>query len=235
MTSSCSASVRPGNIGRDSVRSDAASVTGQVRADAALEDVRLAVDRDRVVDPGRDPGRRQARDDRVALRADVDRVLVEDVRPAGGRDRRLDRQVGEGRVVAGGDRAAARRVPLELVELAQADGRGDVGQAEVVAEDLVVVALAHALVPVEPDPVGQAVVVRGDEAALAGRHVLRAVQAERAVPEAADPAAPELGAVRLAGILHDRQAVAVGDGHDHVHVGRQAEQVDRADRPRPRA
>ena len=132
------------------------------------------------------------------------------VRPDG-RDRRPDGQVGERLVVAPRDRLPARRVALELVELAQADRGGDVGQPEVVAEDLVAVALAHALVPVEPDPVGQPVVVGGDEAALAGRHVLRAVQAERPVPEAADPATVELGAVRLAGVLDDRQAVPVGD------------------------
>ena len=56
-----------------------------------------------------------------------------------------------------------------------------------------------------------AVVVGRDQAALAGRHVLRAVQAERAVPEAADPAAAERRAVRLAGVLDDRQAVPLGD------------------------
>ena len=157
--------------------------------DAALQDVRLAVDRDRVVDAGR---RRPAaaRSATIASRSGPTSIVYwwkTWVRPTG-RDRRPDRQVGEGRVVAGGDRLAAGRVALQLVELAQPDGGGDVGQPEVVAEDLVVVALAHALVAVEPDPVGQAVVVGGDEAALAGRHVLRAVQAERAVPEAARPA-----------------------------------------------
>ena len=38
----------------------------------------------------------------------------------------------------------------------------------------------------------------------------------------------------LAGVLDDGQAVPVGDGRDRVHVGRQAEQVDRADRAGPR-
>ena len=56
--------------------------------------------------------------------------------------------------------------------------------SEVVPEDLVVVALLHPLVPVEPEPVGEAVVVGRDEPALAGRHVLRAVEAERPVAEA---------------------------------------------------
>ena len=107
------------------------------------------------------------------------------VRPAGMTGVR-DRQVGEGRVVARRDRLPAGRVALELVELAQTDRGREIGQPEVVAEDLVVVALAHPLVPVEPDPVGEAVVVGRDQAALAGRHVLGAVQAERAVAEAPD-------------------------------------------------
>ena len=53
--------------------------------------------------------------------------------------------------------------------------------------------------------------------------------------EAARAAAAEGRAVGLAGILDDGQAVAVGDGHDHVHVGHQPEEVDRADGPRSRA
>ena len=40
--------------------------------------------------------------------------------------------------------------------------------------------------------------------------------------------------MRLAGVLDDGQPVTVGDGHDRVHVRRQAEQVDRADRLGPR-
>ena len=97
-----------------------------------------------------------------------------------------------------------------------------------------VVALSHALVPVQPDPVGQAVVVGGDEATLAGRHVLGAVQAERTVPEAADLATAEFRPVRLAGVLDDGDAVPIGDRPDHVHVGGQAEEVDGADGPGPR-
>ncbi len=95
------------------------------------------------------------------------------------------------------------------------------------------VALAHALVAVQPDPVGEGVVVGRDEAAFAGRHVLGAVQAERAVPEAPDPAAAVLRAVRLAGVLDDGEAVALRQLDERVHVGGQAEQVDRADGLRP--
>ena len=49
--------------------------------------------------------------------------------------------------------------------------------------------------------------------------------------EAARATAAEGRPVGLAGVLDDDQAVAVGDRLDHVHVGHEAEQVDRADRP----
>jgi hypothetical protein len=87
---------------------------------------------------------------------------------------------------------------------------------------------------VQPQPVGQLVVVGRDEATLGRGHVLGRVQAERAVPEAPRPPAAEGGPVGLAGILHDHESVPVGDGPDHVHVGHQTEEVNRADRPRPR-
>ena len=156
MTVACSSSVSPGNIGSDSVRAADPVGDRQVGADPQRQHVRLAMDRDRVVDAGRHPGRGEVGDDRVARRPDLERVLVVDVRPVRRPDRHDDRQVGERRVVAGRDRLPPRGVALELVELAQPDRRGDVGQAEVVAEDLVAVPLAHALVAVQPDPVGQA-------------------------------------------------------------------------------
>ncbi len=178
------------------------------------------------------PAAAEVGDDPVAVVVDGDRVLVEDVGPTGRDDRRRDRQVGERRVVARRDRLATGGIALELVELAEPDRGRQIGQPEVVAERLVVVALTHALVAIEPEPVGQAVVVGRDQAAFAGRHVLRAVQAERAVSEAPHPPTTEGRPVGLAGILDDRQAVALGDGGDRRHVGRQAEQVDRADGPR---
>ena len=93
-----------------------------------------------------------------------------------------------------------------------------------------VIPLAHALVSIHPDPVREAVVVRGDEAALARGHVLGAVQAERGVAEAARTPAAVERAVRLAGILDDRETVAIRDRLDRVHVGDHAEQAHRADR-----
>ena len=206
----------------------------QVGVEPALQDVGLAMDGDRVVDVRPDARLAQVRQDRVARRADVERVLVEDVGPAVRRDRQADRQVAEGLVVAGGDRLPAGGVALELGELDEPDRGGEVGHPEVVAEHLELVARPHPLVAVEPQPVGQPVVVGRDEAALGGRHVLRRVQAERAVPEAAGLPAAERRAVRLAGVLDDGQAVAVGDRLDHVHVGDEPEEVDRADRPGPR-
>ena len=82
ITWSCSASVRPGNIGRASVRAAARVGHRQVGVEAALHDVALAMDRDRVVDVGPDAGLAEVGDDRVARPADVERVLVEDVGPA---------------------------------------------------------------------------------------------------------------------------------------------------------
>ena len=205
----------------------------QVGVEAALLDVGLAMDRDRVVDVGPDAGLAEVGDDRVASPADIERVLVEDVAPAVGRDRQPDRQLAEGRVVAGGDRLAAGSVARQLGELDEADRGSEVRHPEIEAEHLELVAGAHALVPVQAQPIGEAVVVGRDEAALGGRHVLRGIQAERAVPERARHPAAERCAMGLAGILDHDQAVAIGNRPDHVHVRDEAEQVDRADRPRP--
>ncbi len=76
------------------------------------------------------------------------------VRPSGVTGR-PDRQLGEGLVVAAGDRLAAGGVALELGELDEPDRGGEVGHPEVEAEHLELVARAHALVAVEPQPVGQ--------------------------------------------------------------------------------
>jgi hypothetical protein len=204
---------------------------GQIRVEAALHDVALAMDRNRIVDVGADAGPSQVRDDRVPLRAHFDRVLVEDVGPPVRRDRQSNREAGEELVVAFSDRLAPCGVPLELRELGEPDRCGDVGQPEVEAKHLEVVARPHALVPIQPQPVREAIVVRRDESAFGGRHVLRCVEAERAVAEAAG-LSPAVGrAMRLARVLDDDEPVPVGDGPDHVHVGDETEQMDRADRP----
>ena len=71
------------------------------------------------------------------------------------------------------------------------------------------------------DPVRQPVVVGRDQAAIAGRDVVRRVQPCRAVAEAPDPPAAERRPVGRPGVLDDGQPVPVGDRADHVHVGRQ--------------
>ena len=48
--------------------------------------------------------------------------------------------------------------------------------------------------------------------------------------DAADGAALILGAMGLGAILDDLQSVLAGEGHDHIHVGGPAGQVDDDDR-----
>ena len=67
-TRSCSSSVRPGNIGRASVRGGRGVGHRQVGVEAALHDVFLAMDGHRVVDVGADPVGPQLGHDRVARR-----------------------------------------------------------------------------------------------------------------------------------------------------------------------
>ena len=110
----------------------------------------------------------------------------------------------------------------------------EVGRLEVRAELVVVVADAHPVVAVEPEPVGEPVVVGRGEAALAGHQVLRGVQAEHRRPELAGPAAAVRRAEGLRGVLDDREAVALGDRDERVHVGHEAVQVDGHDRLRAR-
>ena len=62
-------------------------------------------------------------------------------------------------VVAGRDRAASLVGAGQLRQLGEADGGGDIGHAEVVADDVVVVAHLHAVLAQQPDPLGQLAVV----------------------------------------------------------------------------
>ncbi len=192
------------------------------------------MDRDRVIDIRPDARYSQIRDDRVTRLAHIHGVLVEDVGSAVRGDRQPDRQLPECLVIAGSDRLPPRGIARELRELGKANRRRQIRHPEVVAEHLELVARAHPLVSIDTQPVGQHVVVRGDEPALRGGHVLGGVQAERPVAETPRHPAPEGRAVRLAGILDHRQAVPVADRPDHVHVGDQAKQVDRADGTGPR-
>ena len=120
-----------------------------------LHDVRLPVDGDRIVDVGADAGLPQFGQDCVPLPADIDGVLMKDVGPTVGHDRSRDWQVRQCRRVAGCNRLAPGRVAVELVQLDEPDGRGDVGHPEVEAQHLELIAAALALVAIDPQPVGQ--------------------------------------------------------------------------------
>ena len=80
------------------------------------------------------------------------------------------------------------------------------------------------------------VVVGDDDAALAtGAEVLARIEAEAAgQADAAGARASIFSAVRLAGILDDGNAVALGDRRDRVHVGHLAVEMDGHDRLGPR-
>src|SRR6187397_1284157 len=87
--------------------------------DAALEDIWLPMDGDRVVDARRDAGGGKGCNDPIPVALDGDGVLVEDVCTPGRDDRGLDRQVGKGRVIPRRDVATTFGVALQLVQLAQ--------------------------------------------------------------------------------------------------------------------
>src|SRR4051794_27870943 len=106
--------------------------------------------------------------------------------------------------VPGGDAPAVGQHPVEPLELLDADRAGDVGQAVVEAE-AVVIQPAHvgraALVALGIDALLRRGVVADDDAALAGRHLLVRVEGEdRRVSAGADGGAVAVPrAERLAG------------------------------------
>ena len=193
-----------------------------------LLQVLLAVDRDRVVDQRPDAALRECLHDPITLTGEAHRVLVPDVLASiwHGRGEVAAEALGE----ALGIPAALLGPLVEAGQLGEAEGGGEVGGLEVGAERLVVVTDPHPVVPVEAEPVGQGVVVRRGEAALAGHQVLGGVQAEHRRPELACAPAVVRRAVRLGGVLDDRDPVALRDLHQRIHVRHQAVQVDRHDR-----
>ena len=130
-----------------------------------------------------------------------------------------------------GDAGARREHVVEALELGEAERAGEVGEAVVEAEPVVV----------EPAHVGRPALValgvdlrlvlggaHGDHAALARGELLVGVEAEHGrVPARAHgrPVGVDR-AERLAGVLHDRQAVAL----ERRDVGRVAEDVDGQER-----
>jgi hypothetical protein len=116
---------------------------------------------------------------------------------------------------------------VDPADLRDPHGGLEVGHPVVVTGHLVLVPLAHALVAQDAQPVGDGVVVGRDHAALTGGEVLGGVEGERSDPERAGTGAVVGRTVGLRRVLHDVQAAVPGDGHERVHVGGLAVEVDR--------
>ncbi len=170
-----------------------------------------------------------------ALGVDADDVEVERVRVARVAGERLDPvESGEALVVELELAPPPRRVLGELVELDERDRREHVGEVRLVAGhgEVVERAVAAPHQAQVADRVGDVVVVRRDQPALAGGDVLRRVEREAGrVGEAADLAAAigALGGVRR--VLDDGEP----ERADRVEVARLAGEVDGQDRLRPLA
>ena len=163
-----------------------------------------------------------------------------------GLERRLEvRDVLDRRGVARGQAGALLEDLVERLELAEPERRLHVGHALVPAalgiglDDDVLRAVAgevgdvHRVLAQPAQALGDLRVLDGDHAALAGGDDLARMQREAGQrPERADRP-PAVGrADRARGVLDDRQPVALAEREEGVHVGRQAELVDRHDRLR---
>src|SRR4051812_6363510 len=89
-----------------------------------------------------------------------------------------DNDAFEMRREVGGVKAALLRERVESLELGEADGGGDVGEAVVEAELGTAVTLALAVGAQTAQSSCEGSVVGGDHAAFTGCHVLRGVEAE---------------------------------------------------------
>ncbi|CAB4851263.1 unannotated protein [freshwater metagenome] len=177
---------------------------------------------DRVVDAVADPALGERSGERVAILVDdADRVLVVDVRGTRGDRRHHDAaQVGveECAVVL-----ALFGPTGKLAELHAADRRVHVGHPRIEADDLVLVALFHALVAQQPDSTSKRLVDTRHHSTLTGGHVLRRVEREhRELAERPDGLPLPGRRVRLRGILVDREPMLVGDRAQGRHIGRVA-------------
>src|SRR3954452_5859959 len=137
---------------------------------------------------------------------------------------------GERLAVARGDPGAVGEHAVEALELGEDDRARYAGEAVVEAEAIVVEpphVRRAALVALGGDARLQRRVADRDDAALAGRQLHLAVEAEdgRMAARAARHAVPLYGAERLAGVLDDRQAELLERGQ----VGGVAEDMDRQD------
>ncbi len=134
-----------------------------------------------------------------------------------------------------GDARARREHLIEVLQLRQPDRAGDVRQAVVVAEPVVVEPVhvgGAALVSLGVDPLLQARVAERDHAPLPRGQLLVGVEAEHG-QVAARPYRDAVlvgRAERLAGVLEHLQAVALGDRLERDDVGGIAEDVHRQQR-----
>ena len=104
-------------------------------------------------------------------------------------------------------------------------------EAEVAADQGVVVFWFRAVGAENPQFLGHRVVAGGDQSAVARRtQVFRREETKTTVAaDGAGPAALVLRADRLGGVLDDRYPTPVGDGHDRVHLRALAVKMDRQD------
>src|SRR5437762_4309941 len=120
---------------------------------------------------------------------------------------------------------------VELPQLYEADRRGDLGHAVVVAEESMLILRHLPVVPEQTRFVRDRVVVRDDHAALAGRHILGRVEREAGrVAEVARLLAVVFRAVGLGRVLDHREGLTPSGIEDRVHLRRLAVQMDRHDR-----
>ena len=117
-------------------------------------------------------------------------------------------------------------------ELRNAYSRLELSHPPVVTDGFVLVASAHTLVPEKPEPIGERIVARRDDATLACRHVLRRVQGEAPDSETTGTSSVAFRQVCLSSVLDERQTVTLTDLHDRPHVGAESVEVHRHDRPR---
>jgi hypothetical protein len=196
---------------------------------------RLAVQRDRVVHAARDArlGERLSRG--VAVR-EAHRELVIDVRAAPVRRGQLQVRAGEELAVARGVLLARGGEAREVRELRAQHRRLQLVEAAVVADFLVQVGLAAAVVAQHPEAGVVARLARGDQARVAvGAEVLRRIEREAAefAPGARLLALP-VGADRLRAVLHQDQAALCAQLRDRRHLRALAEQVHHDHRARAR-
>jgi hypothetical protein len=169
------------------------------------------------------------------LRVDPDDVEVVRVYVAVVPGERLDPvELGDRGVVGGNVPLANRAVPRKLLELDERDRSEDVGEVGLVAghRDVVERAAGTAHQPQLLDLDSKVAPVRRDQAALAGRQVLRRVEREAGrVRQAAQLAAAVRALERMGRVLDDRHA----ERPERLELARLSGQVDGDDRLRPRS